>query len=246
MKIDFQGKTVLVTGATRGIGKAIANEFAVLGASLLLTGTHAAQIKKLNAAGKKDRKYFCVDFADAKSTKAFITALKKEKRIDVCVNNAAINKIDLIQDVSQKDWDRAMAVNLRAPFLITKTVSGIMKKHKYGRIINIASVFGVISKPKRSPYTTTKFGLKGFTVAASNELAPYGILVNTVSPGFVLTDLTKKNLSPAQRKKLAAQVPVGRFAQPQEIAKTVVFLASEENTYLTGKNIIVDGGFIDA
>jgi len=246
MKIDFKGKKALVTGATRGIGKAIADEFASLGAQLILTGTNADQIKKLNAAGDSNKTFYCVDFSDANSTKTFIKDLEKEKRIDICVNNAGINRLNLIEDATEEDWDQIIDVNLKGPFLVTKAVGKMMKKQKYGRIINIASIFGVVSKPKRSIYTTTKFGLRGLTVTASNELAPHGVLVNAVSPGFVLTDLTKKNLTKKEMDELVARVPVGRFAQPDEIAKTVLFLASDANTYLTGKNITVDGGFIDA
>jgi 3-oxoacyl-[acyl-carrier protein] reductase len=121
-----------------------------------------------------------------------------------------------------------------------------MKKNHYGRIINIGSIFGTVSRAKRSIYSVTKSGIHGLTVAVSNELAPFGVLVNTVSPGFVLTDLTRKNLTEKERLELAKQIPVGRLALPQDISRVVVFLASDLNTYLTGKNITVDGGFIDA
>ncbi len=246
MKIDFKGKKALVTGATRGIGKAIADELAGLGADLILTGTNATQIEKLNAGGEPRKTFYCVDFSDDRSTKSFIRELEKQKRIDICINNAGINALNFIQDATEEEWDQMVDVNLKGPFLVTRAVSTMMKKHKYGRIVNIASIFGVVSKPKRSIYTTTKFGLRGFTMAASNELAPHGILVNSVSPGFVLTDLTKKNLKKHEMEELTARVPVGRFADPGEIAKVVLFLASDVNTYLTGKNITVDGGFIDA
>ena len=120
-----------------------------------------------------------------------------------------------------------------------------MQERKFGRIINITSIFGVISKAKRSIYTTTKFGLRGLTVTSAIELAPYNVLVNSVSPGFVLTELTKSILSEEEMKNLASQVPIGRFAEPDEISHVVLFLASPLNTYLTGQNIVVDGGFVD-
>jgi len=118
-----------------------------------------------------------------------------------------------------------------------------MKKNLYGRIINIASIFGVISKAKRSIYTTSKFGLRGLTVTSSIELAPFNVLVNSISPGFVLTELTKNILSEEEMKNIALQVPMGRFAEVDEISRVVLFLASSMNTYITGQNIVVDGGF---
>ena len=135
-------------------------------------------------------------------------------------------------------------MNLKAPFAIMREISRKMKKNQYGRIVNISSIFGVISKAKRSIYTTTKFGLRGLTVTAAIELAPYKVLVNSVSPGFVLTELTKRMLSEEEIKALSGQVPLGRFAEVDEISRIVLFLASSLNTYLTGQNIVVDGGFI--
>lgn len=249
MKIDFQGQTVLVTGATRGMGKQFADDFAKLGANLILTGNDKDKIETLNREAKRDgqvtRKYYAVDFANAESTKAFIEAIEAYQKIDVCINNAGINRINFIDETLIEDWKEILAVNLEAPFMITRAVSKLMKKNHYGRIVNIASIFGVISKAKRSIYTTTKFGLHGLTVTSAIELAPYNVLVNSVSPGFVLTELTKSILSEEEMKNLASQVPIGRFAEPEEISRVVLFLASSLNTYLTGQNIVVDGGFVD-
>jgi len=249
MNIDFQGQTVLVTGATRGMGKRFADDFAKLGADLILTGTDKEKIERLNREARRDgqtfKKYYAVDFANAESTKVFLEAIETYQKIDVCINNAGINRINFIDETSLEDWKDILNVNLDAPFRIIRTVSRLMKKNRYGRIVNIASIFGCISKAKRSMYTTTKFGLRGLTVTSSIELAPYNVLVNSVSPGFVLTELTKKILSKAEMKDLACQVPMGRFAEPDEISKVVLFLASSLNTYLTGQNIVVDGGFVN-
>ena len=249
MKIDFQGQTVLVTGATRGMGKQFADDFANLGANLILTGTDKDKIETLNREAKHDkqaaRKYYAVDFANVESTKAFIEAIKAYQKIDVCINNAGINRINFIDETLIEDWKEILAVNLEAPFMITRAVSKLMKKNHYGRIVNIASIFGVISKAKRSIYTTTKFALRGLTVTSAIELAPYNVLVNSVSPGFVLTELTKSILSEEEMKQLASQVPIGRFAEPEEISRVVLFLASSLNSYLTGQNIVIDGGFVD-
>ncbi|HPL68429.1 MAG TPA: SDR family oxidoreductase [Smithellaceae bacterium] len=249
MKIDFKNQVVLITGATRGIGRQLADDFAQLGADLILTGTDKDQINRLNRQKKRSkqgsREYYVADFTDPGSTDVFINAITKYPRIDVCVNNAGINRINFIDETSDKDWKDLLAVNLEAPIMITRAVSKIMKKNEYGRIINITSIFGVISRAKRSIYTTTKFGLRGLTVTAAIELAPYNILVNSVAPGFVLTELTQKILRVDEMESLASQVPMGRFALPDEISRVVLFLASSQNTYLTGQNIVVDGGFVN-
>ena len=249
MNINFNGKVAIVTGATRGIGKKIADDLAALGAELILTGTKKGDIDGLNKASltkKEKKKYFCVDFSKNDSTVRFLEEIKKMNRIDICVNNAGINKVGPIDKTKIEDWDNIVSVNLKAPFLLMRAVSGVMKKNKYGRIINIASMYGVISKEGRSIYSTTKFGLRGMTKAVSNELAKYGVLVNAVSPGFVKTDLTRGILGEKEMERLAKEVPVGRFADPEDISRVVLFLASEYNSYITGKNIIVDGGYIDA
>jgi len=129
--------------------------------------------------------------------------------------------------------------------LITGQVSRLMKKLNYGRIINIASIWSVISKPGRSIYSATKAGLVGMTKAAAAELGDWGILVNSVSPGFTMTELTKKSLSGSEIKDLSAQIPLKRFALPEEISKLVLFLASDLNGYITGQNIVIDGGFVN-
>jgi 3-oxoacyl-[acyl-carrier protein] reductase len=249
MKVDFEGQTVLVTGATRGMGKQFADDLAKLGANLILTGTNKDKIEMLNRKAKHDKplsvKYYAVDFSNSDSTKTFIEAIESFQKIDVCINNAGINRINFIDETLLEDWKDILAVNLEAPFMITRAVSKLMKRNHYGRIVNIASIFGVISKAKRSIYTTTKFGLCGLTVTSAIELAPYNVLVNAVSPGFVLTELTKNILSEEEMKNLASQVPIGRFAEADEISRVVLFLASPLNTYLTGQNVVVDGGFVN-
>ena len=246
MKLDFSNKTVLITGATRGIGKQIADDLHLLGANLILTGTNAREINDLNNLAKsqgQNKKYFDVDLIQSKQVDMFISELLKYPKIDCLVNNAGINRLNHIQNVLFSDWDEMLAVNLTAPYKILSTVSKCMIKNNYGRIVNIASIFSKISKEKRSAYSATKFGIHGLTVGASNDLASYNILVNTVSPGFVLTDLTKNNLTETEMESLANQIPAKRLAQKSDISGVVVFLLSDLNKYLTGQNIIVDGGF---
>jgi 3-oxoacyl-[acyl-carrier protein] reductase len=249
MKLDFKGQIVLVTGATRGIGKQIADDLAMLGAELILTGTNKEQVAALNQAAAGDRsvkkKYYAVDFTDNEGMARFVDEIGNQDRIDVCVNNAGINRINYIDETLVRDWEDMLDVNVKAPFMITRAISKIMKRNLYGRMVNISSIFGVISKEKRSIYSVTKFGIRGMTVASSNELARYNILVNSVSPGFVLTELTERNLSKDEMDALAAQVPARRFATPDDISRVVLFLASSLNTYITGQNIIVDGGYVN-
>lgn len=247
-QIDFSGKTALVTGATRGIGAAIAHDLAALGANLILTGTNPAQIAELNRAneqvGIRNIRYVQADFADRESLDAFLDKIASYEQIDICINNAGTNRILPIYETTVQDYDFLTDVNLRAPFLICRQVSQVMKRSGYGRIVNVASIWSVVTKAKRSIYTTTKFGLVGLTKAIAVDLAPFNGLVNAVSPGFTMTELTRASLSDEQMRELAEQVPLNRFAQPEEISKVVLFLASDLNTYITGQNIVVDGGFV--
>jgi 3-oxoacyl-[acyl-carrier protein] reductase len=246
MKLDFTNKTVLITGATRGIGKQIAEDLHKLGANLILTGTNTIEINDLNNLAKsqgQNKKYFAVDLIQSEQVDLFISELMKYPKIDCLVNNAGINKLNHIQNVLFSDWDEMLAVNLTAPFKILSTVSKSMINNNYGRVVNIASIFSKISKEKRTAYSATKFGIHGLTVGASNDLASNNILVNTVSPGFVLTDLTRKNLTAIEMESLTEQIPAKRLAETSDISSVVIFLLSDLNKYLTGQNLIVDGGF---
>ena len=248
MQLDFSNKTVLVTGATRGIGAAIAQDFNRCGAKLILTGTKVDQIAELNRENKDkgitNIEFRQVDLGDRNSVDAFLAGIEAEERIDVCVNNAGINRLNPIDKILTEDLDAMTEINLRAPFLICRTVSKLMKRANHGRIVNIASIWSVVTKSGRSVYSASKFGLVGMTKTLAADLGPNNILVNAVSPGFTLTELTQTNMPAEEQKRIAEQVPLKRFAQPEEIAKAVLFLASDMNTYITGQNIVVDGGFV--
>ena len=192
--ISFSGKIVLITGATRGIGAAIARDFHTAGAELILTGTDSQQINELNQknadAKVADIRYVQADFADAESTQCFLDEMAHYKRIDVCINNAGSNRIDFIESTKVEDYDLLSRVNLRAPFLITRQIAGLMKQVNYGRIVNIASIWSVVTKPKRSIYSTIKFGLVGITKAVAAGLCPNIILLIAVSDGIAMAEMT--------------------------------------------------------
>ena len=244
----FDGKIALVTGGTRGIGFQIAKDLLASGARVIVTGTTQVSLDRIRsefAQGKETVEFYDVDFLSAESAKQFYLKIERLERVDILINNSGINKINPIDETNLTDWDDLAAVNLKAPLMLTRIISGKMKEHGYGRIVNIGSIFGVISKSKRALYSMTKHGLHGLTIASALDLAPFGVLVNTVSPGFVMTELTRSILKPEEIKELSSQVPLGRFAEPQDISSIVLFLCSSENRYITAQNIIIDGGFVN-
>jgi len=244
---DFSNKTVLITGATRGIGKAIADLLYESGANLILTGTKNVEINLFNedikAMGILNKKYIQADFFDEISTKKFLLYLNKIEIIDICINNAGVNKVNYFEDTSIEDFNWIQKINLELPYRIMKVVGPKMLKNNYGRIVNIASIWSVITRPGRSLYTTSKNALVGLSKTLSVEWASNNVLVNTVSPGFTLTELTKKTNTAEQLEEIENKIPAKRMAEPVEIARVVAFLCSDQNTYLTGQNIAVDGGF---
>ena len=245
-QINFKNKTILVTGATRGIGKQIADDLHNLGANLLLTGTNNDEINTLNELSvikNQNKKFYFFDFLNSKSVDKFFDNINRISKIDALVNNAGINRLNKINDINTDDMDDMILVNLSTPILMTKNISKIMIKNNYGRILNIASIFSKISKKKRSIYSSTKFGLHGLTVGSSNDLAKHNILVNSLSPGFIMTDLTKQNLSKNEIESLKNQIPMKRFGSVNDVSSIAIFLLSDLNQYLTGQNIIIDGGF---
>jgi 3-oxoacyl-[acyl-carrier protein] reductase len=234
---------ILITGATRGIGAAIADIFDGPDTILFLTGTDTSKVAAMNKTALHNRRYLDVNFLDLESLNKFISFIKGLDRLDVCVNNAGINIIKPIEEVSQSDFENLYTVNLKAPYLICQAAASIMRKHNWGRIVNIASIWSTITKAGRSLYTGSKAALVGMTRTMAVELAPDNVLVNCVSPGFTLTDLTQYSLSDVEIEIIVSKIPQARMAKPTEIAKVVHFLCSKDNTYLTGQNIVVDGGF---
>lgn len=235
--INFVGKTAIVTGGTRGIGKSIVDLLSALGCKVIYTGT------KKKVLNNKKRIYHQLDFLDSVSLNGFLAELHKLPKIDILINNAGINIIEPIYNINIDSWQKLLKVNLTGAMVIMREVSQKMKKNKGGKILNISSIFGVISKSNRAAYSATKSGLIGLTRAAALDLADYNILINALCPGFTLTDLTKSILPKEEIRALASEVPLGRFADIPEVAKVAVFLCSDLNSYMTGQTLIVDGGY---
>ena len=244
LSLDFSGKKILVTGGTRGIGKKIATQFLINGGDVTITGTKLIDESKLKKDwGFKNVHFKRVDLLQKESVSTFLEWINNQEKIDILVNNAGINKIDKNIDSKTSDFENLIDVNLKGPYLFCREVSSIMKKNKYGKIVNISSIWGSITRSGRSLYSASKFGLVGLTKTLAVELAPHGILVNAVAPGFTMTELTKKTNSKEEIEDLKNAIPIKRLAEPIEIARLVLFITSEMNTYLTGQNIIIDGGY---
>ena len=238
MKLDFRGKTILITGGTHGIGKQLAKDFLKLNGKVICTTTN---IKKLK--NKKNLSFEHLDFNDHLSTRTFFNRIKKINKIDVLINNAGINKIDTINKIQLEDWHKIHNVNVQGPLFLTKEVSKIMlKKGKGGKIINISSIFGVVSREKRSMYSASKSALLGLTRASALDLSKHNVLVNSVSPGFVNTSLTRKILGKKGMKNIIKEIPIKRMATTKDISNLIIFLCSNYNSYITGQNFIIDGG----
>ena len=239
MKLDFKNKIVLVTGGEGGLGKAICNNFLQLGAKVIVTTTK----RKLENKKTKKKIYMYLDFNNKNSIQNFLNNLKKIKKIDILINNAGINQLSPINEINERYLEEIYKVNLRGPILMTKQISKIMIKKKSGKIINISSIFGMVGKSGRSLYSVTKFGLIGLTKSTALDLARYNILVNSVSPGVINTGLTKKILNSKEAKKIKKEIPLNKLGEATDVSNLVCFLCSNLNSYITGQNFIIDGGY---
>lgn len=240
------GKVALVTGASRGIGKAIACKLAREGAKVIInyngSKEKAEAVKsEIEAAGGQAEVYQC-DVSDYTACETFIqTVIKEEGSLDILVNNAGITKDGLLMKMSEEDFDKVLDTNLKGAFNTIRFASRQMLRQKGGRIINMSSVVGVSGNAGQANYAASKAGVIGLTKAAARELASRGITVNAIAPGFIETEMTEV-LSEKVKEAAKAQIPFGTFGQPEDIAKTAAFLASDDARYITGQVICVDGG----
>jgi 3-oxoacyl-[acyl-carrier protein] reductase len=242
----LEGKTALITGAARGIGKGIAIRFAQEGADLALTDLAlnddtAALEKELQAFGVK-AKVYAADAADfASSAKVVEDIVKDFGRIDVLVNNAGITRDTLLMRMTEDQWDLVLRVNLKSVFNMTKAVQGIMLKQKSGSIVNMSSVVGVSGNAGQSNYSASKAGIIGFTKSIAKELGSRNIRCNAIAPGFIITEMTHK-LDEKVREEWIKTIPMRRGGSPEDVANVTLFLASDLSSYVSGQVINVCGG----
>ena len=220
----MEKKTALVTGASGGIGKSIKE-------SLI-----NEQIEVISPSRSE------LDLSSSESINDFLTNLSKS--IDILVNNAGILKVGKHNELSSSDFQEILQVNVIAPFVLMSKLSDSMKENKFGRIVNISSIWSQVSREGRSIYSASKAAVDSLTRSFALELSPYNILVNSIAPGYVNTELIKKNNSQTELDYIKKNIPLGRFAETSEIANLVTFLCSEKNSYITGQVITIDGGYI--
>jgi 3-oxoacyl-[acyl-carrier protein] reductase len=243
--MSLQGKVALVTGASRGIGQAIALELAREGATVLGTATSdagAAAISQYLADAGAQGKGLMLNVTDAAQLDAVLTQIATEfGDIQILVNNAGITRDQLLMRMKDEDWDAIMDTNLKPVFRLSKAVLRGMMKGRWGRIISIASVVGAMGSAGQANYAAAKAGIMGFTKSLAREVGSRNITVNCVAPGFIDTDMTK-GLAEEYKQQLLAQIPLGKLGEPQHIADAVAFLASDRAAYLTGQTLHVNGG----
>ena len=238
----MQGKIALVTGATRGIGRAVAEELVSKGAFVIGTATSEKGAESISAYLGEKGKGLVLNVADQASIDAVLEQIKQEfGDIDILVNNAGITRDNLLMRMKDEEWFDIMQTNLTSVFHLSKAMLRSMMKKRFGRIITIGSVVGSMGNPGQSNYCAAKAGLIGFSKGLAKEVASRGITVNVVAPGFIATDMTEV-LTEEQKAGILGNVPAGRLGEPKDIAKAVAFLASDDAAYITGTTLHVNGG----
>lgn len=244
----LDGKTALVTGASRGIGRAVALALAAAGARVAINyagNVKAAEEVKAAVEAAGGTAILCqADVADSAAVEAMVAAVAKEfGTIDILVNNAGITRDTLLMRMKDEDFAKVLDTNLKGVFYCTKAVSKLMMKKRAGRIVNMASVIGLVGNAGQANYAAAKAGVIGFSKSVAKELASRGITVNVVAPGFIGTDMTA-DLPETVKEKALADIPLGKMGEPEDVANAVLFLASDQASYITGQVVNVDGGMV--
>lgn len=244
MRIDLSGRVALVTGSTRGIGREIAATLARAGAKVAVTGRDADAARAAAAAMDGEARGFAADMANTGDVARLIEEVERDLgALDILVNNAGLTRDNVLFRIKDEDWDTVLDTNLRGPFAAIRAATRGMMKRRWGRIINITSVVGIIGNKGQANYAASKAGLIGLTKSVAKELASRNILANAIAPGFIATDMTDA-MTPEARQALGEQVPLGRLGTPADIAGLVAFLASDHAAYITGQVFVVDGGLV--
>ncbi len=244
MNVDLTGKVAIVTGGSRGIGRAIAGDLAAVGAKVAILGRDEPKaVAAAGEIGKGARGYRC-DVAIAAEIEPALAAIEKDLGApDILVNNAGTTRDNLLFRIGEDDWDTVLDTNLKGPFLITKLAARGMIKRRWGRIVNITSVVGLMGNKGQANYAASKAGLIGFTKAVARELASRNVTVNAVAPGYIDTELTR-GISEEAKQTLQAAIPLARLGTGHDVAAAVLFLASDLASYITGQVLVVDGGMV--
>jgi 3-oxoacyl-[acyl-carrier protein] reductase len=243
-QIDLSGKNALVTGSTRGIGRAIADMLAKSGARVAVVGRDLQKAQDAAAAVGNRSQGFACDVTDTAAVARLVTDVEAAfGSIDILVNNAGITRDNLVMRLKDEDWDAVVNANLRGSFAAIRAVSRGMMKRRSGRIINVASIVGIIGNKGQANYAASKAGLIALTKSVAKELGSRNVLVNAVAPGFIETEMTAA-MTPEAREALGRQIALERLGTPQDVAATVAFLASDLASYITGQVLVVDGGMV--
>jgi 3-oxoacyl-[acyl-carrier protein] reductase len=244
MQIDLAGRVALVTGSTRGIGREIAATLANCGARVAVVGRDVGRASDAATAIGPQARGYAADVSDTAQVASLVELVERDfGSLDILVNNAGLTKDNILLRLKDEDWDTVMAANLRGAFAAVRAAVRGMMKRRWGRIINISSVVGLIGNKGQSNYAASKAGLIGFTKSVAKEFASRNILANAIAPGFIETDMTSAMTAEA-RTALSAQIPLERLGTPKDIAGVAAFLASEHAAYITGQVFVVDGGMV--
>jgi NAD(P)-dependent dehydrogenase (short-subunit alcohol dehydrogenase family) len=243
------GRVALITGGSKGLGKAMARGLAEAGADIVISSRHEEELRPaleeiLQGTGRKGI-YVVADMAKRDDVKRLAdTALKKMGRVDILINNAGTNTPQPVDQIKDEDWDRVREINFDSVMLLTRALVPQMKERRWGRIIHISSVMAMVANPGRNIYCATKAALIGFSRASALDLGAYGITVNCIAPGPFLTDLPGRLLSAQEKEAFAKMTALNRWADPKELVGPALLLASDAGSYITGETLVVDGGYV--